>query len=70
MLMLQRYQEGLAAGASLASGRGVQGGAFRGSPAEAFGGFGLGGSPAMVAELCTADASSERAGLARDAIGG
>ena len=40
MLMLQRYQEGLAAGASLASGRGV----FRGSPAMP-GGLGLDGSP-------------------------
>ena len=39
MLMLQRYQEGLAAGASLASGRGV----FR-SPAFP-GGLGLDGSP-------------------------
>ena len=40
MLMLQRYQEGLAAGASLASGRG----AFRGSPAFP-GGLGLDESP-------------------------
>ena len=42
--MLQRYQQGLAAGAALASGRGIRGGAFSdtGSPAfpPGFPGFG------------------------------